>query len=107
MWSADETLLTGRIRVGLLQEEPVSVQCCPPHIPYGLVQDRTQTSTVGGRRLVLSAMEGPEDLNFPEIMLLLIHSKCFAATQTFYKITDSQNIQAMDLKVPLKDTLKN
>jgi hypothetical protein len=52
-------------------------------------------------------MEGPGELKFPEIMLLLIHSKRFAATQTFYKITDSKNTQAMDLKVPLKATLKN
>jgi hypothetical protein len=43
----------------VLGEKPVPVPLCPPQIPHGLTRDRTQASTVRGRRLSTWTMARP------------------------------------------------
>jgi hypothetical protein len=58
-----------------LGEKPVPVPLCPPQIPYGLTQDRTRASAVGGRRLTTWAMARP-------IVMMLEHKVTLAPKTT-------------------------
>jgi hypothetical protein len=48
-----------QVKTEVLGEKPVPVPLCPPQIPHGLTQHRTQASEVGDRRLTAWAMARP------------------------------------------------